>query len=218
MVRLEDETPVLVAAVGVRGIHVTPDQAPFSELLLCAAHYRDRYSGQPIGSIPGVEPARRFFHAIGLDPTKRRPSSEALLNRALKEKPLYSINTLVDICNWCSLDFLLPIGLYDLDKISGEVIIRRGRLNESYLALNDQVLNLLDRYVLADAQGPFGSPMTDSQRTAVTLETSRALTVVFAPEAYDREILQQQAELYAKRIVQFCGGDLSLLRLVPDPR
>ena len=70
-----------------------------------------------LSAVPGVEHSRKLFHAIGQDPTKRRPSSEALLHRALKGKTLNPINTLVDVGNWCSLDVQLPYGLYDASAV-----------------------------------------------------------------------------------------------------
>ena len=69
---------------------------------------------------------RAMYRRTGLDPTKRRPSSEALLRRVRKGEGLPRINTLVDVCNWCSLEFQLPYGLYDLDRVDGEVTLRLG--------------------------------------------------------------------------------------------
>ena len=65
-----------------------------------------------------VRPSARCTAVIGIDPTKTRPSSEALLRRVRKGDHLPRINTLVDICNWCSLEFQLPYGLYDLPTSS----------------------------------------------------------------------------------------------------
>ena len=54
---------------------------------------------------------RTMYRKVGLDPTKRRPSSEALLRRVLRGEPLPRVNTLVDVCNWCSVELQLPYGL-----------------------------------------------------------------------------------------------------------
>ena len=55
-----------------------------------------------------VVAVRTMYKRVGLDPTKRRPSSEALLRRVRKGDPLPRINAMVDVCNWCSLEFQLP--------------------------------------------------------------------------------------------------------------
>ena len=58
-----------------------------------------------------VAAVRTMYKRVGLDPTKTRPSSEALLRRVRKGDPLPRINSMVDVCNWCSLEFQLPYGL-----------------------------------------------------------------------------------------------------------
>ncbi|HPR17358.1 MAG TPA: phenylalanine--tRNA ligase beta subunit-related protein, partial [Candidatus Cloacimonadota bacterium] len=145
--------------------------------------------------------------AIGMDPTKHRPSSEALLRRALKGLEYYSINTLVDIGNWCSLEFLLPICVYDADKIMGQVTARLGREDESYLGHNNREVNLHNRFVIADAKGPFGSPVTDSIRTAVDVNTKNAILIIFSPQDYDENMLKKQMLIFAERVKEICGGE-----------
>ena len=72
-----------------------------------------------------------MYKRVGLDPTKTRPSSEALLRRVRKGDPLPRINSMVDVCNWCSLEFQLPYGLYDAAQIDGDVELRLGAEGES---------------------------------------------------------------------------------------
>lgn len=203
---MEKYLPVHLALINLRGVNVEENRSAYARLCECAEHYAELYPSTPIGEIPGVQQARQFFRAIGIDPTKRRPSSEALLHRALKKKALYSINNLVDVGNWCSLDFLLPTCIYDADNISGQVTMRLGRAGESFPALNGREIDFTDRFVLVDSQGPFGSPMTDSQRTAVSLQTTNAVLGIWAPDSKDPGELQEQAELFGERAVQFCGG------------
>src|SRR6185436_16071935 len=75
---------------------------------------------------------RTMYKRVGLDPTKTRPSSEALLRRVRKGDTLPRINSLVDVCNWCSLEFQLPYGLYDASRVDGDIELRIGREGESY--------------------------------------------------------------------------------------
>ncbi len=62
---------------------------------------------------------RAMYRQFGMDPTKTRPSSEALLRRVRRRRLWPQINTLVDLCNRCSLETQLPYGLYDVDRSSG---------------------------------------------------------------------------------------------------
>src|SRR5512139_1163134 len=124
---------------------------------------------------------RTMYKRVGLDPTKTRPSSAALLRRVRKGDPLPRINSMVDVCNWCSLEFQLPYGLYDAAHIDGEVELRIGRPGESYPGIRKDDVHVDGRIALADRMGPFGNPTSDSARTMVTTTTTEALLVVFAP-------------------------------------
>ncbi|HPG41865.1 MAG TPA: phenylalanine--tRNA ligase beta subunit-related protein [bacterium] len=208
------DLPVHLALVIINGINVDTGENAYQELLACAQSWRNRYRDIPIGEVPGVQYARKFFHSIGVDPTKRRSSSEALLNRALKDKELYSVNSLVDVGNWCSLDFLLPICVYDLNKINGNVTIRLGKEGESYSGLNHNSINLAGRYCIADETGPFGSPITDSERTAVDLATKNAALVIFSPGEYDKNLLFEKTRLFADRVQQICGGVILMTDII----
>ncbi|MFN3285411.1 MAG: B3/4 domain-containing protein, partial [bacterium] len=124
---------VCLGVVEAEGVWVRPE-APevWEELEQLAARLRERYAGRAPSEIEGLQAARELYRRTGEDPTKTRPSSEALLRRALRGQPLPRVNSLVDLCNLCSLDFLLPIGLYDLDRVRGEVEVRLGRPGEVY--------------------------------------------------------------------------------------
>jgi DNA/RNA-binding domain of Phe-tRNA-synthetase-like protein len=84
-----------------------------------------QYAGQSPGEIEGLGRARELYRSFGIDPTHTRPSSEALLRRLLQGKPFPQILNAVDLCNLLSLRFLLPLGLYDAERIQGSVVLRR---------------------------------------------------------------------------------------------
>src|SRR4029434_1160451 len=113
------------------------------------------------------------------------PSPEELLRRVRKGDTLPRINSMVDVCNWCSFEFQLPYGLYDAAKIQGDVTLRIGRDGESYPGIRKDDVHVGGRIALVDAVGPFGNPTSDSARTMVTTETTRGLLVVFAPRGVD---------------------------------
>ena len=149
---------------------------------------------------------RTMFKRVGLDPTKTRPSNEALLRRVRKELPFPRVNTLVDIINWCSLEFQLPYGLYDRGRIRGGVTLRLGREGEAYAGIRKDTVHVAERITLVDEEGPFGNPTSDSARTMVTTQTTDALVVVFAPEAIDQGRLTRVLDVTAQRILDISGG------------
>jgi DNA/RNA-binding domain of Phe-tRNA-synthetase-like protein len=152
-----------------------------------------------------VTAVRTMYKRVGLDPTKTRPSSEALLRRVRKGDTLPRINSMVDVCNWCSLEFQLPYGLYDASRIEGDVELRLGAEGESYAGIRKDDVHVEGRITLADRLGPFGNPTSDSARTMVTTATTRVLLVVFAPRDIDERRLVQVLDATSSRMSEFTG-------------
>ena len=144
---------------------------------------------------------RTMYKRVGIDPTKTRPSSEALLRRVKRGEALPRINSLVDVINWCSVETQLPYGLYDLDQINGDVVLRIGRPDEAYAGIRKDAVHVAGRLTLADDLGPFGNPTSDSARTMVTTSTTRALVVIFCPVAVSHARLEAAVALTKARIV-----------------
>ena len=167
----------------------------------------DRYRGETISKVEGISSARDLYKAIGVDPTRNRPSSEALIRRLIKDKDLYHVNSLVDTVNYCSLSFLLPMGLYDLDMLEDESIrLRQGVSGEGYKGISKEWVNVEGRYCLADNEGPFGSPTADSLRTSIRDATRKALVVIYAPASIDSTQLEKHTTFSAEKIRSYGGG------------
>ena len=198
-----------VGIVTLEGVSVREsDPGLDAEVDRVCSSFRQRYGGGHSSEVPGAADARTLYKAIGLDPTKTRPSNEALLRRALKGEALYRINTLVDALNLVSLREQLPFGLYDLDRVKPPVVLRRGGPGEGYEGIRKGFVNLEGRPLLADAEGPFGNPSSDSLRTSITLEARRALVVAYAPGGYSPARLDAVLDGTVETLTRFCGGSL----------
>lgn len=208
--RLADELASLVRLGLVQAEPVSiavsgPDLV--TEVDALGADLASRYGGRSPSEIPALGPARALYRAFGIDPTHTRPSSEALLRRVLQGKDLPRILNAVDLCNFCSLRFLLSIGLYDAGKIRGSVVLRRGRPGESYTGIRKDDVNLAERPVLADDEGPFGNPTSDSVRTSVTTATSSLWMVIFAPADFSRDEMTRNADFARDLMKRYLGGE-----------
>lgn len=149
---------------------------------------------------------RTMYKKVGIDPTKTRPSNEALLRRVRKGDAVPRINSAVDIVNWCSLEFQLPYGLYDASKISGDVTMRIGAEGEKYAGIRKDEVNVGGRITVADSQGPFGNPTSDSARTMVTPATTELLVVIYAPVEIPKPQLERVLQVTAERLASIVGG------------
>jgi len=149
---------------------------------------------------PQILATRTAYKALGKDPARYRGSAEALLRRVIAGKGLPQINAVVDIINLVSVESRLPIGLYDLAHVQGEIVFRAGRAGETYKGIGKYDLNLEGLPVFCDALGPHGSPTSDSERTMVTSETKHVLAVIisFGGEAGLDRWTQRTNELFTR--------------------
>jgi DNA/RNA-binding domain of Phe-tRNA-synthetase-like protein len=177
---------------------------------LCARLFA-RWGGKSPADIPGVAENRGMFHRLGVDPTKTRPSSEALLRRTLQGKGLPSIHPVVDVCNLASLEHQFSLGLYDRDLVRNAVFARVGRVGEGYEGIRKGTVNLSNRLLLADDDGPFGAPTSDSARTQVTPGTTAILAVVFCPAERRSDELSAMLGRLADLLGRYCGATIRLV-------
>ncbi len=174
-----------------------------------AAEYAEKYRDIPPGQVEPIRAVRKLFHRTGLDPTRHRPSSEALFRRVVRGKDLYFINTAVDLINYYSLKLMIPMGLFDSDTLRPPIEFRIGRDGESYEGIGRGELNLYHFPVLSDQAGAFGSPISDSVRTRVRDDTRRLLWILIAPPS--RELPMDEA---AAAMVEWNKGQIKTTRLI----
>ena len=139
---------------------------------------RAAIDGKGWSEIPGVRGSRLMYKAFGRNPGRYRVSSEALMRRVRRSDPLYRINSVVDVNNLISVRSGLSVGSYDLDKVQGDIVMRRGAAMETYPGIGKDAIDLENLLVLTDDLGAFGSSMSDSTRSMVTLETRDVLVVL----------------------------------------
>ena len=159
--------------------------------------------GEAASADPVISGVSTAFKALGKDPSRYRPSSEALTRRVLAGKELYFVNNVVDCGNLVSLMTGVPIGCYDADKISGDITLRKGSEDEEYAGIGKGTINLESLPLLADGNGPFGTPFSDSARTAVTEETTNLLFVLYGINV-EVEHVEAAAEISDTLISRFC--------------
>jgi DNA/RNA-binding domain of Phe-tRNA-synthetase-like protein len=169
--------------------------------------YRSRYTIDSIKQMPSIEATRTAYRRCGKDPSRYRPSGEALVRRTLQGKELYRVNTLVDLINLASIAYGYSIGGFDADKIAPSstpvptesslnpvpcslsagvaasntpylLTLGIGREGEPYEGIGRGPLNIAGLPVYRDAIGGIGTPTSDHERTKLSLQTKHLLTIV----------------------------------------
>lgn len=156
-----------------------------------------------------IAAVRGLQKSFGFDPTRYRPSSEALLRRVLKGQGLHQVNSAVDVNNLCSLEWLLPMCIYDLRKVEGQAQVRIGEPGEEYPGIGRQMFQAENKVIIADESGIMGSTVSDAERTKVTTATTDILLAIYAPSVLNPRMIERYAALAGQRMVEFNGGQAS---------
>jgi DNA/RNA-binding domain of Phe-tRNA-synthetase-like protein len=98
----------------------------------------------------------------------------------LKGEDLPAIHPLVDLNNCLSVELAVPCCVAVEGSFTPPMTLRAGQPGESYESLRGP-FNLEGKPLLADAAGPFSTPITDSRRGKVTEGTARAWMVAYLP-------------------------------------
>lgn len=168
--------------------------------------FRQTLTTDTVKDISAIAATRRVYKACGKDPSRYRPSSEALIRRVLQGKQLYQIDTLVDLINLASITYGYSIGGFDAGKFSGDTLsLGVGREGEPYEGIGRGMLNISGLPVYRDAIGGVGTPTSDNERTKMGLATRRLVALV---NGYDgnEETVRATAQLIIRLVERFCNG------------
>lgn len=161
-------------------VHNTPSSTNlWDEIHKTTEHFREEFTKDSIKNIPSIQATRTVYRSCGKDPSRYRPSGEALCRRILTGKDLYKVDTVVDLINLASIVYGYSIGGFDADKIQGDTItLGVGREDEPYEGIGRGQLNIDGMPVYRDAIGGIGTPTSDHERTKLHDRTSRLLVII----------------------------------------
>ncbi len=184
--QIRQRCPSFVGAAVVSHVHNSEsDPALWQEIDAFIADYRQRYTTESLKQMPAILATREAYKLCGKDPSRYRPSGEALVRRTLRGMDLYHVSTLVDLINLASIAYGYSIGGFDADLIgrSGSddtirLTLGIGQEGEPYEGIGRGVLNIAGLPVYRDAIGGIGTPTSDHERTKLTLGTTHLLAIV----------------------------------------
>ena len=194
------------AAVEARVVNTPRSEGLWAEIDALCENYKQQFDTTSIKQLPGVEATRRVYRACGKDPSRYRPSSEALIRRVVQGKNLYQIDTLVDLINLASMKFGYSIGGFDADKFEGDTLtLGVGKKDEPYEGIGRGILNIEGLPVYRDSKGGVGTPTSDNERTKIELSTTHLFVIV---NGYDgnRETVNANARYIKDLLERFAEG------------
>ncbi len=159
---------------------------------------RDVMSLDEMKNDPMLRSYRNLYWTFGMDPTKLRVSSEALLRRVLRGLNFWRVSNLVDVINLASAKHKIPIGLIDLAGLKGDLQIRSAKENEEFVRIGGKKLHCRGReIVIADEEKIvcFGYATHDSELSKITQKTNQALVLLYGAPIVSAKEMESALEL-----------------------
>ncbi|ARK29094.1 B3/B4 domain-containing protein [Halalkalibacter krulwichiae] len=154
----------------------------------------------------GIAEWRNIFKTLNMNPGRYRPSQESLFRRIKKGNSLPLVHSAVDLNTFFSLQYCIPMGIYDRDHISGNISLRLGKESDSYLGVNGRNNDMSGKLIVADNEGAFGSPIVDSDRTKVTTQTTSAVHIFYLRPEMNVDEANKLLQAAANMFTQVHGG------------
>jgi len=158
---------------------------------------------------PILRAYRDFFWKAGIDPTKTRPASEALIRRILRGNQLPAINSFVDALNIASVETRIAFAAFDADRLAGRLELRLARPGESMLPIGHAERLILEgrEILIADEKRVIALyPHRDSEETKITDGSSKALVLSCGVPGIGHDTIEASLRQCLATVARFCGG------------
>ena len=151
----------------------------------------NQYTLEQVLQIPSIKNARDSYKKLGKDPSRYRLACESLFRRLVKGNGLYRVNNVVDAGNVLSIELAKSTAALDYDKLQGDIHIRKGTNDDIYYGIGRGLINVNNIPLYVDEVSPFGSPTSDTDRTSISMETTKILLMVICFDDLDKDIIKQ---------------------------
>lgn len=203
-----DYEGLMVHEITIGGLKVsreTPELNDFKQEV--AGKVRETYDVESLKDVETIRSYRDFFWKLGIDPTKIRPASEALIRRILQGKDIPKINTAVDAYNLVSIETHIAIGAFDDDLLKGQLTMRYADEGEEFMGigmkepktLNGQEIVISDEEHLAAIY-----PYRDADLTKITNSTETIYILSCGVPGIEMEQLREASLMTKEYFEKFC--------------
>ena len=174
------------------------------------AEIRREYDSETLSLQPKIQAWRKAYSCFGAKPKKYKSSVESLYRMILRGNDLRPINKIVDLYNYVSLKYMVPVGGDDIAKVEGDIHLKVARGYEPFIALNSEetetpkegeVVYMDSREVLCRRWN-----WRECEKTKMTEGTEEVLLVVEGLPPVKREEVERIIEELSRLIREYCSG------------
>jgi DNA/RNA-binding domain of Phe-tRNA-synthetase-like protein len=168
------------------------------------------YDSEALSQYPRIEAWRKAYLSFGAKPKKYKSSVESLCRMVLKGTSLRHINKIVDIYNYVSIKYMIPVGGDDLAKVDGDIRLKFARGDEPFIPLNSreeqsaktgEVVYVDEREVLCRRWN-----WRECDKTKMTEETKDVVLVCEGLPPFTQGEIQEIVEDLSGMLKNYCGG------------
>ena len=180
---------------------------------------KSRYTLENVKDDPGFRAYRDFFWSVGIDPTKTRPASEALVRRLLSGGKLPKINAAVDAYNLASALSGVPIAAFDIARLDGGLTMRFAKDGEVFrgIGMREPLALKPNQVILTDLKKIVAIyPYRDSEGTKTTVDTKNIHIVSCGVPGIEKSKIMEAYEVCTRYLKEYAGGAPSPPHVSPD--
>jgi DNA/RNA-binding domain of Phe-tRNA-synthetase-like protein len=199
---------ISIGIAEIQGVKQQKDTELSKEIAEVEAKLKLTYTIEEVKDLRIVRMQRDFFWHMGVDPTKVRPASEALLRRILLNKGLPRVSPIVDAYNLASVKTLLTFSAFDLEQIDPPLLVRFSKEGEVVTLIGSRMKELTGReLVLTDSSKILCVYVHgDVDETKVTDSMEDLLLVAYGIPGLSKEEIRDGMKVASQYIMQFSGG------------
>lgn len=204
---------VAIGIVVARSLDNKGSNTEVANLLRSAeADSRQRFEGKVLSEHPTIQSWRQAYKKFKAGDYKS--SVENLTKRVVKGGTLPTINSLVDLYNVISLQYVFPVGGEDLDHVSGNIVLTVAKGDEEFIPLLETENNppLPGEVVYRDAETVLCRKWNwrESDKTKLIEDTKNAIFVIESVLAEDRDRMEKATRELAQLLEAFCEAKTSI--------
>ncbi len=208
---MQNEPGFTVGFAIVSGVTVKKAEKPLKKEIMAAitkAKQKHPSRSAIYSSLP-IQSMRDLFKRNGIDPSKYAPSAEALLKRIVDGKDIYRINNVVECNNLGSITYELPMGVYDLSCLAGDVTFAFGTHLDVMDTMAKGKMSMSQCLLTKDSDKLFGSPISDSPHAMITEDSEDILLLVYGPREVGKDYVAKATRCVAEHISMHAQGTIS---------